>query len=441
MVDAVVAVALDRLLQVLTSQGLQFIKFDREFEEVRTELLYINSFLKDAEKVKQVNQMEMLRTIMQDLREMVYDVEDIMEDFELHRLKCHGGYKLHCMGFSSLSSMKFYFEIGKRLRMVRERMTKARGRMTPYLGTALALPSQWPEWGRQPLRNPILVDEAGTVGLAEDQWKIRECLLEASGHLTVIGIVGMGGIGKTTLAQQIYNDRSLKEQYGYIIFLTVSQSFELKELIRTMLRKLNESEDSMRGDTADLLRTLHSKLDKKYLIILDDVWGADEGLWWESLKSGFPHRAGSCVIVTTRDEEVARSMGDTHRCMHHLRLLSEENGWSLFSKAVFERDGGQCPNMDLEVIGKEIVSQCRGLPLAIKIAGGMMVGKEKSAHKWSQISKHLKQELATHNKDKVIFSTLSLSYEELPTHLKPCFLSFAMFPEDTEIFVHTMIHW
>lgn len=124
--------------------------------------------------------------------------------------------------------------------MVRERMTKARGRMTPYLGTALALPSQWPEWGRQPLRNPILVDEAGTVGLAEDQWKIRECLLEASGHLTVIGIVGMGGIGKTTLAQQIYNDRSLKEQYGYIIFLTVSQSFELKELIRTVLRKLNE---------------------------------------------------------------------------------------------------------------------------------------------------------------------------------------------------------
>lgn len=124
--------------------------------------------------------------------------------------------------------------------MVRERMTKARGRMTPYLGTALALPSQWPEWGRQSLRNPILVDEAGTVGLAEDQWKIRECLLEASGHLIVIGIAGMGGIGKTTLAQQIYNDRSLKEQYGYIIFLTVSQSFELKELIRTMLRKLNE---------------------------------------------------------------------------------------------------------------------------------------------------------------------------------------------------------
>lgn len=109
MVDAVVAVALDRLLQVLTSQGLQFIKFDREFEEVRTELLYINSFLEDAEKVKQVNQMEMLRTIMQDSREMVYDVEDIMEDFELHRLKCHGGYKLHCMGYSSLSSMKFYF--------------------------------------------------------------------------------------------------------------------------------------------------------------------------------------------------------------------------------------------------------------------------------------------------------------------------------------------
>ena len=160
-------------------------------------------------------------------------------------------------------------------------MTKTRERITTYLGTALALPGQGPEWRRQQLKNPILVDEAVTVGLAEDRQKIGECLLEASGHLTVIGIVGMGGIGKTTLAQQIYNDSSLREQYGYIIFLTVSRSFELKGLIRSMLRKLNESEDSLRGDTWDLLRTLHHKLDKKYLIMLDDVWGADEALWWE----------------------------------------------------------------------------------------------------------------------------------------------------------------
>lgn len=138
-------------------------------------------------------------------------------------------------------------------------------------------------------------------------------MLEASGHLAVIGNVGMGGIGKTTFAQQIYNDGSLKEQYGYIIFVTVSRSFELRELIKSMLRKLNESEDSMRGDSCDLLRTLHNKLDKKFLSILDHVWGADEGMWLESLKSALPHRAGSCVIVT-RDEEVARSMGATHRC-------------------------------------------------------------------------------------------------------------------------------
>ena len=103
MVDAVVTVALDRLLQMLTSQGLEFIRFDRDFKEVRTELLYIKSFLKDAEKIKQVNQMEMLRIIMQELREMVYDVEDIMEDFELHRLKIHG----RC---ASLSSLKFFCE-------------------------------------------------------------------------------------------------------------------------------------------------------------------------------------------------------------------------------------------------------------------------------------------------------------------------------------------
>ncbi|XP_058095975.1 disease resistance RPP13-like protein 4 isoform X1 [Magnolia sinica] len=179
-------------------------------------------------------------------------------------------------------------------------------------------------------------------------------------------------------------------------------------------------------------------LDEKYLVVLDDVWGTDEGRWWDSLKSALPSVEGSCVIVTSRNEKVAQSMGATDKCIHRLQVLSDDDSWSLFSKVAFARNGGKCTNPDLEVLGREIVKGCGGLPLAINIVGGMMLGKGDSIHEWKQISKHLKEELEISKKDEMIISTLELSYEELPTHLKPCFLCFSTLPEDCEISVDYM---
>ncbi|XP_058100065.1 disease resistance RPP13-like protein 4 [Magnolia sinica] len=209
-----------------------------------------------------------------------------------------------------------------------------------------------------------------------------------------------------------------------------------------MLRKLNVEEEFVRGnDIEELLQRLKSKLDDKYLVVLDDVWGTGERKWWESLKSALPKVRGSYVIVTTRNEEVATSMGATDKRIHHLQILSNENSWSLFEKVAFARKGGKCTNKNLEGFGKEIVARCGGLPLAIKVVGGMMFGKGDSIHDWRQISEHLKEELEISKKVEPVISSLELSYQELPTHLKPCFLCFAMFPEDFEINVVDMINW
>ncbi|KAL5993753.1 hypothetical protein ACLOJK_041011 [Asimina triloba] len=205
----------------------------------------------------------------------------------------------------------------------------------------------------------------------------------------------------------------------------VGEDIPFDELLKKMLKKLGVAAELLREKGVDdLLEDLKNKLDGEFLIILDDVWRLNEGQWWESLSSALPNVKGGCVMVTTRNEEVARSMGAIDEHIYHAEILSEENSWSLFCKVAFERTGGNCPNAEFEMHGKDIVAQQ---------SGGVMMGKGYSINEWERISKHLKEEMTDSKKDGVVISRLELSYEELPMHLRPCLLCFAVYPEDYEL--------
>ncbi|KAL6002246.1 hypothetical protein ACLOJK_037695 [Asimina triloba] len=172
-----------------------------------------------------------------------------------------------------------------------------------------------------------------------------------------------------------------------------------------MLKKVGVADGSLQGKGVDdLLEMLKYRLDDKYLIVLDDVW--EVGQWLHSLDSALPKGKGVCVMVTIRNQEVARSMGATDEYIYGAEILSEENSRLLFCKVAFARNGGISPNAELEKCGKEIIAECRGLPLTIRVVGGMMLGKGDSR--------------------------LELSYEEFPTNVKPYLLCFAVYPEDYE---------
>ncbi|KAL5979145.1 hypothetical protein ACLOJK_019042 [Asimina triloba] len=272
------------------------------------------------------------------------------------------------------------------------------------------------------------------VGLEDESRKIIDWLLVKNEYLKVVRIVGMGGIGKTTLAQKIFKTQIIETNFKHLIFVTVSQSFRFDELLKKMLIKLGVRDELLRGKGVDdLLEDLKNKLDGEYLIVLDDVWGLNEGRWWESLSSALPNVKGGCVMVTTRIEEVARSMGAIDEHIYHAEILSDENSWSLFCKVAFARNGGISPNAELEMHGRDIITKCGGLPLTIKTVGGMMMWKGYSINEWERISKHLKEEMTNSKKDGVVISRLELSYEEFPMHLRPCLLCFAMYAEDYEL--------
>ncbi|XP_030962786.1 putative disease resistance protein At3g14460 [Quercus lobata] len=234
----------------------------------------------------------------------------------------------------------------------------------------------------------------------------------------------MGGVGKTTLAQLLYNKKLVVENFDVRAWVCVSQEFDLLRITRTIL----EAVSSSTGDTNDLdllqVRLNKSLVGKKFLIVLDDIWN-ENYLDWEVLRTPFKSGAkGSKVILTTRNETVA-SVARTVQT-YHLKPLTDEDCWLLFAKHAFgNRESKAYPN--LELIGKEIVQKCNGLPLAAKTLGGLLRLKL-DPKEWVKIVESNIWNFSDCESN--ILPALRLSYLYLPSHLKPCFAYCSIFPKN-----------
>ncbi|XP_031252861.1 disease resistance RPP13-like protein 4 [Pistacia vera] len=266
-------------------------------------------------------------------------------------------------------------------------------------------------------------DPSEPIGLQNDIKKIKNWLFTDQRHRQ-FGIVGMGGLGKTTIAQEIFNDRDVIKYFDETIWVPVSNNFSTERIMRVMLKQLGE--EGSRFDEGCLLRKIREKLGtKKSLIVMDDVWRM-ETKFWSSLCNKH-----SIYIIISRNEAVIKLMGVDNSRIHRPRLLDEEESWSLFCKFAFDRSNGKCPNNHLEKEGREILHKCKGLPLAIKTIGALLAPKLDSLTEWNKIHQDFLKLAEEENNS--IMPSLQLSYDELPTHLKQCLLCFSIYPEDIEI--------
>ncbi|KAJ4822559.1 hypothetical protein Tsubulata_228781 [Turnera subulata] len=280
-----------------------------------------------------------------------------------------------------------------------------------------------------PRRRPTtsLVDDSGIYGRTSDKEAIMRSVLSEDANprqLGVVPITGMGGVGKTTLAQQVYNDNRVKQRFGkFRAWVCVSEESDVHKLTRNILKEFEVNNcDSLTPNKLQV-KLEEEVRGKKILLLLDDVWN-DKYDWWESLLSPLKNSVaqGSKVVVTTRNQSVA-SMKSTVPS-HHLQKLNEDDCWSLFAKHAFDEcSPGSYP--DLVEIGRRISKRCKGLPLAAKTMGGLLCS-ERDAKKWEKI---LRSNIWDLRNDDII-PALRLSYHYLPPHLKQCFAYCAMFPKD-----------
>ncbi|XP_034680278.1 putative disease resistance RPP13-like protein 1 isoform X2 [Vitis riparia] len=247
------------------------------------------------------------------------------------------------------------------------------------------------------------------------------------GNLSVVSIVAMGGMGKTTLAGLVYDDEETSKHFALKAWVCVSDQFHVETITRAVLRGIASGNNDS-SDFHQIQRKLRDETKgKRFLIVLDDLWN-EKYDQWDSLRSPLLEGApGSKILVTTRNKNVATMMGGDKN-FYELKHLSDDDCWLVFQKHAFENINiNEHPNLAL--IGREIVQKCGGLPLAAKALGGLL-RPEQREDKWKSI---LTSKVWNLPSDKCgILPALRLSYNHLPSHLKRCFTYCAIFPQDYE---------
>jgi hypothetical protein len=414
-------VAFDRLA---SPEVLDYLKgkkpVDRLLRKLKMELISARVVLNDAEEKQYTN--PDVKEWLDELKDAAYDADDILDRIAFEALRC----KLEAESQTGTSkvcpfSTSELEEMLERLKDITENMNVLGLKEVAGGGGGVALPSP---------RLTTSCPEKCVYGRDEDREAIFKMLQsdDAGGdEICVVPIVGMGGIGKTTLARLLYNDNRVNESFDLKAWVCVSENFDSFKILKTILEEVTLS-------TCDIqnLNLLQTKIrdalkGKKLFLVLDDVWNENYNDW-EELLNVFKCGAQKIkIIVTTRNENVASKVCTvpTH---HRLKELSNDECWVLFAQHAFgNRESCEFPH--LEAIGKKIVKKCRGLPLAAKTVGGSLRSNLNPTH-WNKILKNHIWDLPEAKSN--ILPALRLSYHYLPSHLKRCFAYCSIFPNDYE---------
>ncbi|XP_068491379.1 putative disease resistance RPP13-like protein 1 [Phaseolus vulgaris] len=236
----------------------------------------------------------------------------------------------------------------------------------------------------------------------------------------------MGGMGKTTLAQHVYNDLMIEAKFAIKAWVCVSDEFDVFKLTRAILEAIHKSIDDSRNLEMVQGRLKESLTGRKFLLVLDDVWNEDRDQW-KSLQTPLKYGAKGCKILeTTRSNKVASTLESNN--IHQLKQLQEDHSWQVFAKHAVQDDNSKL-NCELKEIGMKIAGKCQGLPLALETIGALLQSKS-SVAEWEGILISNIWDLPIENSK--IIPALLLSYYHLPSHLKRCFSYCALFPKDYE---------
>ncbi|MED6224402.1 hypothetical protein PIB30_083610 [Stylosanthes scabra] len=421
-----------------------------DVKKLQSSLRIINAYLLDAENKKAKN-----RSIVEwlkQLRDAFDDAGDILDEIEYEAkrnkvVKLYGsiGTKVHRFFSYKSNPLSFRIRMAQKIRDmnlkidVKTKEGKNMGIVEQHVNTPIVEHSiPWRETSSSlPLR---------VCGRHEEKEEIIELLMgqhsEAS-NVDVVSIVGIGGLGKTTLAQMVYDDYRVTDHFNMLMWVCVSDDFDVKMLIQKIIHAASRTKNVVDANSSleHMVSLLNEKLyGKKFLLVLDDVWNENHNKWDEFrnhlLKAG-SHKGskGSKIIVTTRSHKVVDIVGGG--LLINLEALPEDECWKLFVKCAFQEESEEDKYPRLKQIGVEIVKKCKGVPLAITTLGSLLKSKCHDENEWRKICDSEVWKLD--QEETGILPSLRLSYNHLPTEVKQCFSYCSCFPKDYEYEVIELI--
>lgn len=284
--------------------------------------------------------------------------------------------------------------------------------------------------------------EEDLVGVNQNRETLEEWLADDLLERSVITLHGMGGLGKTALAANAY--RREKEKFQCHAWVSISQSYCIKDVLKCLITELSRNVKKTNWgnitdmDTGGLREELKRFLKlQKCLIVLDDVWAPE--VVNDLFGAHVPNLKGSIILVTTRIDDVARLAFPDRRIT--LEPLCEKESWELFCRTAFPRETNHECNAELLHLIDQIVSKCKGVPLAIVSVGRLVFVRDKTKEELRRIHNQLDWELINNPSLEHVRNILYLSYIYLPTQLKSCFLYCSLFPEDHLLKRKALIRW
>ncbi|CAI9105456.1 OLC1v1004384C2 [Oldenlandia corymbosa var. corymbosa] len=280
-----------------------------------------------------------------------------------------------------------------------------------------------------------MVEEDHVIGFDAAAEQVEKLLIRGPEHLEVISIVGMLGLGKTTLSKMVYKVPYVDYEFPIRAFVHVSQDYDRKEVLLKILNSFSMIGDEVRNMGGGELETYlrHQLEGKQYLVVLDDVCEKSD---WDKFKHVFPENNRRCrVLITTRNEEVARYANGTNpNCIYKLHFLTLEDSEELFRWKVFNQNS--C-HPALKYYERNIIEKCAGLPLAVVVVAGVLANHPKRIDWWRNVTSNFSSYMFRDATQ--IGKVMELMFKYLPTYLKPCFLYFGVFHEDVEIHVWKLV--